>query len=179
MPDYDPFVSDEDEDEGEKTTGKEDNKSFQELRKAYNRISKEKKDSDKELEELRTFRTTVVEEKKEAAAKAVFVELGLNPQHAKLFKALNPGLEAELVSAETVAEFAKEYGLLTPDSELEEDDEKTASRGFTPAPTGSPVQTGQFTLEDINKMLKAGDYEAVNKAYKSGRVQKQDRPWKT
>lgn len=163
---------DVDETEGEKSP----NKNFADLRKAYNRAERERKALATEIEELRTFRTEVTEKETQAKVQHVFEEVGLNPAHAKLFKALNPEVGSDGVTVETVAAFAKEYALVTTTGEaLPEPEQKP--EGFKPVATTSGSSSGPaaMSLDEAKVLIHQGRYDEVNKLYQEGRVEKLER----
>lgn len=177
MADEDTFPFDDDEvsDEGDKAPEKE-NQSFAALRKAHNREEKARKALEKEVEELRTFKTGIVEVQREAAINSVFTEVGLNPKHAELFKAVNKDLEVDSISRDAVAAFAAEYQLVTNSGEAVEAPESAPS-GFTPVTTGTAAPSQKHDAEWIRDQLRAGNLDEVAAAMKAGRVQRESVPW--
>lgn len=168
---------DDDTDEGGTAPQADTNKSFAELRKAYNREEKARKSLEKENEELRTFKSGIVEVQTQTAINSVFTEVGLNPKHADLFKAVNKELSPETVTKEAVAAFAAEYELVTNSGEAVEAPE-TKPAGFTPpATTGTGPGTQKLDADGILEKLKAGDFEGLTADVKAGRVQKESVPW--
>jgi dihydroorotate dehydrogenase len=171
MADDDLFGSDDDLD-----TSSQDNKSFKELRTAYNRTEKERKALETEVTELRSFKDTVVQDQKKAALESTFREVGLNPKHVPLFEKINPDLDPASINRDAVAAFAAEYELVTTaGTTVETPEEKPV--GFTPVVTGTGTPSTKLSMEDINKMLRAGDSEGVAKAFKDGRVEVEQNPW--
>jgi len=171
-----PFdLSNDGDDEG---SGVGDNVTIQELRKAYQRQEKAVKAADKELSELREFKAKVVAEQRETAITAAFTEVGLNPAHAKLYRAMNPDLEVESITAESVAGFAAEYSLPTETTGTVPDAPEPAKSGYRPVTTGSAAPLARLTQEDIDRLMREGDFETVNKAYAEGRVEKESVPWR-
>jgi uncharacterized protein YdaU (DUF1376 family) len=112
-----PYDDDDAVDEGNAAPQADTNKSFAELRKAYNREEKARKALEKEVEDLRTFKSGIVEVQTQQAINSVFTEVGLNPKHADLFKAVNKELSPETVTKDAVAAFAAEYELVTNSGE--------------------------------------------------------------
>lgn len=152
------------------------NKSFAELRKAYNREEKARKALEKEVEDLRTFKSGIVEVQTQQAINSVFTEVGLNPKHADLFKAVNKEITPEAISKEAVAAFAAEYELVTNSGEaVEAPEEKQA--GFTPVITGTGPGSQKLDAEAILEKLKKGDLEGLNADFAAGRVQRESVPW--
>lgn len=179
MADEDLFPFSDDEvaaDEGAKAPQADTNKSFAELRKAYNREEKARKALEKEVEELRTFKSGVVEVQTQTAINSVFTEAGLNLKHAELFKAVNKDVTPEAITAEAVAKFASEYELVTNSGEsVEAPPEKPA--GFTPVTTGTGPGAQKLDAEGILQKLRDGDFEGLSADVKAGRVQKESVPW--
>lgn len=165
-----------DEDSNEDEEREAPNKNFAELRKAYNRAEKERKALAAEIEELRTFRAEITERETQARVQSVFEEVGLNPAHAKLFKALNPDVGPDGVTAEAVAAFASEYQLVTTSGEpVSEPEPKT--EGFKPVatPSGSGTGPAVMSLDDAKQLIHEGRYDEVNKLYQEGRVERMER----
>jgi len=126
--------------------------------------SKELKSLTPEVEELRTFKAERVRAEREATVAATFIESGLDKRHAKLFTALNP--EGE-VTPETVAGFAREYGLI----EGSEEDTKTSDEktGFKPVRTDEGAGLKVYTGDEALELLKS-DPATYRKMVESGRV---------
>lgn len=174
----DPFLL-EDGDEGNENApsgdNTQDNKNFAELRKAYNKAEKERKVLLAEVESLRTFQAEVKTRVTEDKLNSVFTEVGLNPAHAKLFRALNPEVEVEAITPEAVATFASEYQLVTIAGAPAEKPEPKAE-GFKPvAASGGPVGEGILSIEDATKLIREGRYDEAQKLYEAGRVQKAEK----
>lgn len=169
MPDWD-------DEDGTDPSGDGEGKSFKDLRNYSKKLERENKAANTELEELRAFRSQVVEEKREQALTSVFGEVGLPETHAKLFKALNPELEVEAITPQSVIDFAKEYGLVSSDTPAPPA-ETPAKTGFTPLQVGQPAGLKTYTTEEISALVRAGNYEEVNRAVKEGRVEKEPTPW--
>jgi len=168
-----PFDLDDDvEADEEPSEAAGDNSSFAELRKAYKRTERQNKAFEKELTELREFKTTVVQEQRKGQIESVFTEVGLSPKHALLFEKVNP--EAE-ITPEVVQTFAAEYDLITQAGASVE----APAQGFTPVTTGTPSSVSTLTNEDVKKMLAAGEVDAVRKAFEGGRVEQPEVPWPT
>jgi len=170
MPDWD------DIDEGDGQDGEEKNKSFKDLRNYSKKLERESKAMASELEELKAFRTQITEERRDAALGATFKEVGLSESHAKLFKALNPEIEAEAITPESVFNFAKEYELVSADTAAPEAAPEK-KEGFTPVVVGQPAPLTQYTTEEVQKLLREGKTDEVTRAYKEGRVVKESVPW--
>lgn len=173
-----PFGFDPDEDEDTPN----ENKSFKELRTAYNRLSKEQKAAAQELDDLRAFKLEASARERQAQTESAFTQAGLNPKHSKLFAALNP--EGD-VTSERVASFVLEYGLVAGDgvagggegAPSDDADSQPAPSGFHPVTTGNPPPPSFVSGDDITKWLASGDIESVNKAFEAGRVEKEAVPW--
>ena len=173
MPDWELEDGQDEDREGE-------NKSFKDLRNYSRKLEREAKAAATELEELRAFRAQVVEEKRESALGSAFKEVGLSPTHAKLFKALNPEIEVESITPETVFNFAKEYELVAAEQPAPDTSTTTESNeGFTPVSFGAPAPLKTYTIEEIRDLRKQGNLEEVNRAVKEGRVEKESVPWST
>jgi hypothetical protein len=169
-----PFALDEDvEEDEEQSEAPSENQSFAELRKAYKRTERQNKAFEKELADLREFKSTVVQEQRRGQVESVFKEVGLSPKHALLFEKVNP--EAE-ITPEVVQTFAAEYDLITQAGDSVQAPE-VAPTGFTPVVTGTSPAAGMLTHSDIKEMLARGETQAVEKAYEQGRVIKEVAPW--
>ena len=126
--------------------------------------------AEKELEELRAFRAERVKSDRENSITKVFSEVGLDPRHARLFAALNPEGEA---TAELVATFANEYGLVATTGE-EVEAPAAPERGFTPtviaegqalgAKVYSVAEWRQLARDDPAQAEKVFDAKRVNLA---------------
>jgi hypothetical protein len=169
-----PFEISDDVDDDEDHGAPKDNSSFAELRKAYNRAEKERRTFEKEVQELREFREAVTEEKREAALSTAFSEVGLNPAHAKLFKALNPQIEVDNISSEVVAQFAVDYALTAVSGETPQLEEKQPE-GYKPVVTGTASPLAKYSAEEFQAL--AWDEKVA--AIKSGRVEKETAPWRS
>lgn len=165
-------VTDEDDEEEADSTdsSQDDNKNFVALRRDRNRLDKLVKAQTPELVELRTFKASVEAERRTAQVSGIFQGAGLNPNHAKLFNALNP--EGE-VTVEAVADFAKEYGLVTDEAAfgLEEAPAKTA--GFKPFVGEDSPGNMKVSRVDWLARLKTNPEEA-QRLFKQGRVDLSD-----
>jgi hypothetical protein len=166
----------DDSDEGDTAPQADTNKSFTDLRKAYIRKEKDLKALEKEVEDLRTFKSGIVEVQTQQAINSVFTEVGLNPKHADLFKAVNKELSPETVTKDAVAAFAAEYELVTNSGEAVEAPE-TKPAGFTPVTTGTGPGTQKLGPDDILEKLKAGKLDELNADFQAGRVQRESVPW--
>jgi hypothetical protein len=140
----------DDSDEGDTAPQADTNKSFTDLRKAYIRKEKDLKALEKEVEDLRTFKSGIVEVQTQQAINSVFTEVGLNPKHADL--------------------------LVTNSGEAVEAPE-TKPAGFTPVTTGTGPGTQKLDADGILEKLKKGDIEGLNADFAAGRVQRESVPW--
>lgn len=165
-------VEEENEDNGAPT----ETSSIAELRKAYNRAEKRAAAAEKAAQELAAFREAVIEEKRETALTAAFTAVQLNPAQAKLFKLANPNIEVEAITTEVVLQFAAENGLVAVSGDAVAAP-AAAPSGYKPVVTGSAPPLASYTTADIEELMARGDFEAVNRAYKEGRVQKDTAPW--
>jgi len=140
---------------------------IQDLRKAFNRVKQEKKDLEARVEELSAFQATVVKEKRQAAVTSSFEEVSLDPRHVKLYEALNPDVALEAITAESVAAFAAEYGLVTTSGETVE--AAAAPSGYTPVTTGQASKPSMLDRSEWLKLVNT-DPAAAYKAHQEGRV---------
>lgn len=177
MSEYSPFADELEEDASEGS----ENKSFTELRKAYNRLEKQLKSMTPELDELRTFKEERIRMERNTAIEATFKEAGLNAQHAKLFAAMNPDADP---STEAVVEFAKSYGLVADDfsasSEkgFEEANASDVEKGISPISTGSASSALGVEFDEWLKIASSNPDEAA-RLKKAGRVIYPVAPWRT
>jgi len=179
MSDSNPFdYPDESGTENEGDGTPSETSSMAELRKFAKRMEREAKHNMKELEELRQFQQSVMSEKREAAITKAFTEVGLADAHAKLFKALNPEIEVETISVDTVSKFADEYQLPLAGSNEVPEAPEVKPEGYRPVTVGSAAPLAMLTSDDVEKLMKAGDFASVNKAYAEGRVEKETVPWR-
>ena len=166
--------------EGEQNedSGSSETASIKEIRAYAQRQEKAAKAAEKELNELREFRAQVTAEKREAAITTAFAEVGLSPAHAKLFKAMNPELDPEAVTAEAVAGFATEYQLPVQATGEVPPAQEPRPTGYNPVVSQSAAPLGTLTEDDVQRLMKEGRFAEVNKAYADGRVIKEDAPWR-
>lgn len=170
-----PFEDDDVQDEGDTAPQADTNKSFADLRKYANRLERDLKKTTAEVEELRTFKSGIVEVQTQQAINSIFTEVGLNPKHADLFKAVNKELSPETVSKEAVAKFAAEYELVTNSGEtVEAPEEKPA--GFTPVTTGTGPGTQKLDAEAVLEKLREGKLDELGADFAAGRVH-EPVPW--
>jgi len=155
----------ESEDESLEDT-KVESKPFAELRGHARKLEKQLRSYEKELSELRSFREERVKAERTAAVESTFKDVGLNPKHAKLWAALNPEAEP---TAEAVAGFAAEYGLVTENGEQVE---APAPPSFTPTlPTGAgPAQATKISRAEFRQMYDRDPANAL-KLLEQGRVE--------
>jgi hypothetical protein len=165
-------VADEDDfsfdgDVGE-TEPKQDNNPVRELRKHANKLEKDLKASQAELEELRTFKAAIDQKTKAEQVGSIFTELGLNPAQAKLYELAMPDQEP---SKEAVGKWAIEYGLASADEEPVPE-----ATGFTPTttPEGTPPGSKRLTGKEMLDAVFAGDVAGAQAAFLKGRVDTSD-----
>lgn len=162
----DPFSLDEEDTESKPT---EDSKSFKELRSAYNRLEKQLKTLEPELTDLRAFRADREKVDRETAISGIFQQVGLNPKHAKLYAALNSEGET---TAESVAQFAAEYGLLTEEGGQVEAPPAVPA-GAAPTVLAETTAPGSkvYSHDEFTEMLNNPATQAkAFQLYQSGRV---------
>jgi len=166
--------------EGNENEGNEvsENATIQELRKYAQRQERAVKAAEKELSDLRTFKADVIAERRDAAITSAFTEVGLSPAHAKLYKATNPEVEIEAVTAEAVAGLANEYGLAVQATGQVPAAPEPAPTGYHPVTTGSAAPLAMLSQDEVDQLMRDGDFATVNKAYAEGRVKKEEVPWR-
>lgn len=178
MTDSNPWDVDDDDAHEDDRTPAPESKNFAELRKAYNRRDKEAKQYEAELEELRAFREQVVTERKTAAITSAFTEAEVDPKFAKFFQTDNPEVEVESLSPDKVREWAAGYGLASVETG-EAVSAPPKDEGYKPVVTGTQAPLATLTMEDVDQLLRQGDTAAVEKAFREGRVQKEQPSWLT
>ena len=158
------LLGDDDDEESGKT---KDDSAEQRASREFARMRKELKTSGEELETLRAFKVEREKVDREASISGVFQEVGLNPQHAKLFAAVNPDGEA---TAESVAKFATDYGLVTTEGKPVEAPKK-GDRGFMPTVIneGQALGSKTYTHEEFMELLKTDPDKAIQ-LHQAGRV---------
>lgn len=167
---------DPDDEGGDQGSGQGDpNKNFADLRAAYNREKKARREAEAKAEELTKFQAQVLEERADAAVTAVFTEAKVNPKLASVYRRLNPDVEIEKLTKEAAVAFAQELGLpvAAPVDETKTKDADEGAEGFTPASagTGEAVTAGskKITPAELAKLL-SEDPAAADAAVKAGRV---------
>jgi hypothetical protein len=117
-------------------------KTDNQLQAAQRKLAK----AEKELEELRAYKTERVQQERNHQIEGVFTELGLSPKHAKLYAALNPEGDA---TTELVAGFATEYGLGVV-GEGAAEAAAPVERGYTPTVIGeaAPLGAKAYSVEE-------------------------------
>lgn len=175
--DVDPFSSEDEPDEGDTATQGGDNKTIKQLREAIERAEKRNRALEKDNEKLIAFQSTVLAERKNETVSKVFTEAGLSPKHAELYKRVNPDVEADAITAEAVKTFAEEYGLAAGAVASTPDVEESKPQGFTPVTTGISPSASEFSMDDVDTLMKQGDFDTVNRIFKEKRVQEDDVPW--
>jgi len=169
-------LSDQDnEDEGNEVN---DNATIQELRKYAQRQERAVKAAEKELSDLRTFKADVISERRDSAINSAFTEVGLSPAHAKLYKAMNPEVEIEAITVDSITAFAAEYSLPTQATGEVPAAPEPAPTGYHPVTTGSAAPLAMLSQDEVDQLMRDGDFAAVNKAYAEGRVKKEEVPWR-
>ena len=124
----------------------------------------------KEAEELRVFKAQREQLDREDTIGSVFTEVGLNPKHAKLYAALNPEGEA---NAESVAQFAAEYGLVTAEGEpVSAPAAPEPQKGFVPTaiPQGQSLGSKMYSHEEFMDLLQK-DPDKAMQIHQAGRVE--------
>lgn len=175
-----PFSLDPDGDEEDEGSAKpkDDNKTIQEIRAFADRAEKRAVAAEKKAEEYATQLQDYVVKEQNTAIESVFKEVGLNPAHGELFKTVNKDLKVADITADAVKEFASKYELPVVETGEVPDAPESKPRGFTPPPVGGgPVSADKLTLGDIDKLLREGDNDAVEAAFKGGRVESVEAPW--
>jgi hypothetical protein len=161
--DEDDFFGDADG-ETEKTP---DSNPVRDLRKHANKLEKDLKAAQAELEPLRQFKAEADQKAKAETVGTIFTKLGLNPAQAKLYELAMPEAEP---SEETVGKWAVEYGLATSDESVPD------TTGFTPTttPEGAPPGSKRLTGKEMLEEALRGDPLAAQAAFLKGRVDTSD-----
>jgi hypothetical protein len=159
------FIFGEEDGETEKTP---DSNPVRDLRKHANKLEKDLKASQAELEELRTFKAAADAKVKAETVGSIFTELGLNPAQVKLYELAMPDAEP---SKEAVGKWAIEYGLASADEETVPE-----TTGFTPTttPEGTPPGSKRMTGREMLEAAINGDTAAAQAAFLKGRVDTSD-----
>lgn len=164
MPDLDDLLQDDEEDTQPEPRSK-DNAAFAQMRK-------EKKQLEKEVEELRAFRVEAEKAQRGATLSEVATQIGLNPKHAKFYP----------TDAETTAEALKAWAVAEDFIQVEEGEQEAPAprEGFTPTVVseGQPISSKTYSYEDWRKLL-ASDQDKAMQLWNSGRVQPEVAPWAT
>lgn len=160
----------EDEEEQEAPGTDDDNKNFVALRKDRNRLEKQLKAVTPELEELRSFKVQVEAEQRQAMIGSVLQQVGLAPSLAKLYGAVNT--EGE-VTPQSVAEFAKEYGLVSDETVLDVPEVEASVPGFKPFVGDDAPGNRKVSRVDWLAKLRTNPEEA-QRLFKQGRVDLSD-----
>lgn len=172
-----PFPFDDESDEGGNEQQEGQNQSFKDLRDYADRLEKKLKSAEKVAEDLSTKLEVYTSREREATITNVFTEVGLNPKHGELFKRVNPDLKADQVTTDVVTEFAKEYELVTA-PQAPSEDSVPAPAGFQPPKLEGTPLSDKLTPEDIQTMLRNGDFGKIQEAYEGGRVEQDSVPWR-
>lgn len=177
MADLDLFGADENEEQDEFNPQTSDNlKDVRDWGKQGWKQAKAAEKGLKELEELRAYKADSEKKVKAAGAAEIFEKLGLPKQQATLFTAVSDD-----VSEEAVKKFAETFGLSVAEKQDNEgagaQEEVVAppekQEGFRPVSgRGSEgFQSGTvYTLEEIQKLLLAGDTARVEDLSKKGKL---------
>jgi len=145
-----------------------DSNPVKQLRTHADKLEKQLKARDKELEELRSFRDEFNNKQRTEKVGSVFEELGLNPVHAKFWQLENPEAEPD---ATTVGKWAIENGF----AQATEESEVKETTGFTPTltPEGSAPRGKRYTLDEwLN--LSVSDPDEGARVLAQGRVDRTD-----
>lgn len=156
------------EPEEETTPTQSDANPMKQLRTHANKLEKQLKTSQTELEELRAFKAGIDQKSKAEQVGSIFTELGLNPAQVKLYELAMPDAEP---SKETVGKWAVEYGLAQATEGAVPDE----STGFTPTTTPEGIAPGAKRLSrDEWIELSVKDSAAGQRAFQQGRVDLSD-----
>lgn len=168
----------EDDDQPDEGGTQPENSTIKEIRAAAERAERRATAAEKKAEDYASRLQEYVAKEQDAAITSVFKEVGLNEAHGQLFKEVNKDLEVSAITADAVKEFANRYQLPVAETGEVPDAPPASPSGFTPPPvTGVPTSVEKLTLGDIDKMLRSGDSEEVEKAFKAGRVETVEAPW--
>ena len=141
----------------------QDSGPMKQLRRHANKLEKDLKSRDTELEELRTFKDEFNNSKRAEKAASVFTELGLNPAHVKFWQLENPDAEVDAVE---VGKWAVENGFAQATVEASDQ-----GSGFTPTTTPDATPPGAKRLTRAEWLALAGsDSAAAQLAFQKGRV---------
>jgi hypothetical protein len=146
---------------------KPDSNPVRDLRKHANKLEKDLKAAQAELEPLRAFKTEYDAKVKADTVGSIFTNIGLNPAQAKLYELAMPDAEP---SEETVRKWAVEYGLAT------QEESEPETTGFTPTttPEGAPPGSKRLTGKEMLEEALRGDPLAAQAAFLKGRVDMSD-----
>ncbi len=152
--------------EEEEAPQEQDSNPVKQLRTHADKLEKQLKARDKELEELRTFRDEFNNKQRTEKVSSVFTELGLNPTHAKFWQLENPEAEPD---ATTVGKWAVDNGF----AQATEDAVETPS--FTPTTIPETTAPGgkRFTLDEWLNISVTNPAEG-ERILKQGRVDRTD-----
>lgn len=164
----DDFNLDDDEDESGSGSGNQQSEPFKQLRTKYRLAQKQLKEQTVQFQELQKFKAGYDAQLKAESTGAIFKDMGLAPQHARLFLALNGEDEP---SKENIAKFALEYGLGVPVERQEEVEAAAEGPSFVPVSPGGTVPVTQKLSREAFQDLKRTNMEAAVKAVAEGRVE--------
>ena len=144
----------------------QDSNPVKQLRTHADKLEKQLKARDKELEELRSFRDEFNNKQRTEKVSSVFTELGLNPTHAKFWQLENPETEPD---ATTVGKWAVDNGFAQATEEAVE------TGGFTPTttPEGVAPSGKRYTLDEWLNISVTNPAEG-ERILKQGRVDRTD-----
>lgn len=153
-------LKDEDgsEEEPVETSAPKENKAFKELRDHAKRLERENARLNKEMGELRDFKSSVTKAEKAKQVQGAFKELGLNEKQAELFLRVT---DTDEITTDGVREFAQQYGLIVG----EEDGDistTTVGGGFPPSNVTGSADPGTrvVTRDDFEKIAKTNPTKA-------------------
>lgn len=134
---------------------KQENKAFKELRDHAKRLERENNRLNKEVGDLREFKTSVTKAQRAKQVEGAFKELGLNEKQAELFLRVS---DADEISVDGVREFAQQYGLIVG----EEETTTTSGGGFPPSNLSGSADPGKRTVtrDEFEKMVSTNPAKA-------------------
>lgn len=144
----------------------EDSNPMKQLRRHANKLEKDLKARDTELEDLRKFRDEFNNKARTEKVSAVFTELGLNPVHSRFWQLENPEAEPD---AAGISKWAVENGF------AQATEETPVAEGFTPttSPDATPLGSKRLSRQEWQE-LAATDPAAAQTAFQKGRVDLSD-----
>lgn len=140
-----------------------DNRAFKELRDHAKRLEKETAKMNRELAELREFKSSITKAERAQQVQGAFKELGLNEKQAELFLRVT---DAEEITVDSVKQFAQQYGLIVGD-----EDTTTVDGGFPPTNVSTTAEsTGRMLSRDEFEKLAATNPTRARQYLTEGRV---------